>query len=281
MSGLHPLESWWSLVAQGAAEWPDRTMMTDERGRTLSFAGFRDTAEEVAAGLNGLGVTAGTTVSWQLPTVLESVVLMAALARLGAVQNPIIPILREGEVDHIIGQVGTQLIITPDVLRGFDHAAMARQVAQKHGAQVLVVDHTTAGPGDLALPRGDPSTLPPPDDIADAIRWVYYSSGTTSVPKGAKHSDRSVMAGANGIVEIVGLQLDDVFPMAFPITHIGGNTFMTALLRVGCRVLLIEQFDTRRSPLVMADHGATILGSVATERVLPFFCRNKAPLRNQ
>ncbi len=74
------------------------------------------------------------------------------------------------------------------------------------------------------------------------------------------------MAGANGIVETVGLQLDDVFPMAFPITHIGGNTFMTALLRVGCRVLLIEQFDARRSPLVMADHGATILGSAP-----PFF----------
>jgi cyclohexanecarboxylate-CoA ligase len=267
MSGQQqPLGSWWSLVAQGAAEWADRTMVTDERGRSLSFTGFRDTAEEVAAGLNGLGVAAGTTVSWQLPTVLESVVLMAALARLGAVQNPIIPILREAEVDHIVGQVGAQLIISPDVLRGFDHAAMARQVAETHGAQVLVVEHTQAGPGELALPRGDPSSLPPPDDAADAIRWVYYSSGTTSVPKGAKHSDRSVMAGANGIVEIVGVQRDDVFPMAFPITHIGGNTFMTALLRVGCRLLLIEQFDARQSPLVMAEHGATILGSAP-----PFF----------
>jgi len=108
MSGQRPTGGWWGLVAQSAAEWADRTMVTDERGRGLTFSEFRDTAEEVAAGLHGLGVAAGTTVSWQLPTVLESVVLMAALARLGAVQNPIIPILREGEVDHIIGQVGAR-----------------------------------------------------------------------------------------------------------------------------------------------------------------------------
>jgi cyclohexanecarboxylate-CoA ligase len=258
--------SWWHLVEQAATQWSDRTMVTDERGRSLTFTEFRDTAEEVAAGLVGLGVAAGTTVSWQLPTVLEAVVLMAALARLGAVQNPIIPILREAEVDHIVGQVGAQLLITPDVLRGFDHAAMARQVARRYGAQVLVVDHTLAGPGDLALPRDDPGILPPTDDAANPTRWIYYSSGTTSVPKGAKHSDRSVMAGANGIVEIVGVDRGDVFPMAFPITHIGGNTFITAQLRVGCRLLLIEQFDARRSPLVMAEHGATILGSAP-----PFF----------
>jgi cyclohexanecarboxylate-CoA ligase len=47
------------------------------------------------------GVGAGTMVSWQLPTTLEAVVVMAALTRLGAVQNPIIPILREREVGFI------------------------------------------------------------------------------------------------------------------------------------------------------------------------------------
>lgn len=37
-------------------------------------------------------------VSWQLPTVLETMVVMAALTRLGAIQNPIVPALREREV---------------------------------------------------------------------------------------------------------------------------------------------------------------------------------------
>src|SRR5947208_11683656 len=74
------------------------------------------------------------------------------------------------------------------------------------------------------------------------------------------------MAGSNGIVEYVGLEGDDLFPLAYPMTHIGGHTFLTAQLRVGCRMLLIEIFDPQRSPLVMAEYGATILGSAP-----PFF----------
>jgi len=261
-----PVGGWWQLIVRAAARWPERTMLADERDRSLTFGGYRDIAEEVAAGLYRLGVGAGTRVTWQLPTILEAAVVMAALARLGAVQNPVIPILREAEVAHIVGQVGSELVITPEVWRGFDYASMARQIAGAHGAQVLVVDHAGAGPGELALPRGDPTDLPPLNDAPDEVRWIYYSSGTTSAPKGAKHSDRSVMAGSNGMVELVGVQPDDLFPMAYPLTHIGGHTFVTTQLRVGCRVLLIEQFDPVSSPLVMAEHGATLLGSAP-----PFF----------
>ena len=48
----------------------------------------------VAADLAGRGVGTGTIVSWQLPTTLETMVVMVALAWLGVVQNPLIPILR-------------------------------------------------------------------------------------------------------------------------------------------------------------------------------------------
>ena len=258
---------WWDLVERRAAITPDRLMLADERGRELSFAGFRDQAEAVAAGLVGFGVEAGMTVSWQLPTVMESVVLMAALSRLDVVQNPIIPILRHAEVDHIVGQLGADLVVTPGVWRGFDFAAMNRDIADTHGAATLIVDHTLAGPGDLALPMGDPAVLPPPAlGGGEAARWVYYSSGTTAAPKGARHSDLTAMAGSNGFVENMGLDADDVFPVPVPCTHIAGICVTTAQLRVGFRVLLIEIFDPERSPFMMAEHEATVVGSAP-----PFF----------
>jgi acyl-CoA synthetase (AMP-forming)/AMP-acid ligase II len=67
-------------------------------------------------------------------------------------------------------------------------------------------------------------------------------------------------------VVYVGLCDDDVFPMAFPLAHIGGATFLTAQLRVPIRVMLCELFDPRTSPAAMAAAGATILGSA-----VPFF----------
>jgi cyclohexanecarboxylate-CoA ligase len=258
---------WWDLVERRAAKSPDRTMLVDERDRELSFAGLRDKAEKVAAGLVALDVERGMTVSWQLPTVMEAVVLMAALSRLDVVQNPIIPILRQAEVDHIVGQLGSDLLVTPRVWRGFDYAAMAEGIAANHGATTLIVDHSGTGPSELALPTGDPATLPPANlDAGDLTRWVYYSSGTTAAPKGARHSHSTVMAGSNGVVENMGFNADDVFPFPAPVTHIGGICFVTAQLRVGFRIVLMEIFDADRSPHVMADHGATVVGSAT-----PFF----------
>jgi len=46
-----------------------------------------------AEALSGVGLDVA--VSWMLPTWLESAVLVAALARLGAVQNPILPLYRD------------------------------------------------------------------------------------------------------------------------------------------------------------------------------------------
>jgi acyl-CoA synthetase (AMP-forming)/AMP-acid ligase II len=155
------------------------------------------------------------------------------------------------------------------VFRGFDHAAMAKEIAASRGCDLMVVDNSDAGPGDLALPKGDPATLAPfPEGRVgdDDMRWIYYSSGTTAAPKGARHTDASVMAGSNGTAEHVGFTEDDVFPLAFPITHIGGHTTLTGQLRSGMRIFLVEVFDPVRSPLVMAAQGATLLGSA-----VPFF----------
>ncbi len=81
----------------------------------------------------------------------------------------------------------------------------------------------------MALPFGDASTLAPNVDPGDAhdpardqVRWHYYSSGTTATAKGAKHTDRSGMAASNAHIAYHGLQEDDLFPVPFPIAHIGG-----------------------------------------------------------
>jgi acyl-coenzyme A synthetase/AMP-(fatty) acid ligase len=67
-------------------------MLVDQDGRALTFAEYKAEAERAAAGLGRLGIGAGDVVSWQLPTWPESIVLVAALSRLGAIQNPKLPI---------------------------------------------------------------------------------------------------------------------------------------------------------------------------------------------
>jgi cyclohexanecarboxylate-CoA ligase len=250
----------WELLAQRAERDPDRVLIEDDRDRTLTAAQWARRSEEVAAGLQSRGIAADTVVSWQLPTTIEACVLMMALARLGAIQNPIIPLLRRREVGFIVGQTGSRLLITPAVWRNFDYAAMAAEIAADTGVDTLTL--TEEG-----LPTGDPSTLPPPPAGAgEPVRHIYYSSGSTADPKGARHTDKSAMSSATGTILGYEVQPEDCIPIPFPYTHIGGMALTVASLYTRCRLLLVEIFDTKNSPSVIGRKGGTLLGSA-----VPFF----------
>ncbi len=255
-------ETFWGLVAGTAAQHPDRVLLADDHGRSLTAADLAREAEQVAAGLHQLGVRPGDVVSWQLPTVLEAPVLMAACARLGALQNPVIPLLRNREVGHISRQLGTAVFVAPAVWRGFEHAAMGREL----GLETVELDLDGEPGPEMRLPVGDPAVLPAPPDDGTEFRWAYYSSGTTADPKGARHSDQTVMASANGMAVGMGFAPGEVYPIAWPFTHIGGITMLTSVLRAGGTLVLFDAWDPVGTPERMAAHGATILGSAP-----PFF----------
>jgi cyclohexanecarboxylate-CoA ligase len=249
--------TFWNLVCEAVEEEPDRVVLADDWGRTLTTTQFRDSAESVAA---ALPAAAGDRVSWQLPTSLEAVVLMAALARLSIVQNPVIPALREREVEIITSQVQPSLYVSPNTWRGFSYAEMARDL----GCEVLALDFESEVGAELRLPGGDPSFLPPAN--REDSQWIYYSSGTTSDPKGAKHTDCSLVAAAAGMVELATFGRGDVYPIAWPITHIGGVVMLATSLRAGLKLVLFDTWDPSTSPARMAAHKPTILGSAQ-----PFF----------
>jgi cyclohexanecarboxylate-CoA ligase len=263
--------TFWDLVVQAANEEPDSPVVSDDHDRSLTRIQLRDAAEATAAALSDRGVKTDTVVSWQLPTTIEAVVLLVALARIGAVQNPLIPILREREVLFITQQVGTELLIVPEEWRGFPHGAMARGLATSHHFEVMEIDlqglTTRGSQHDISLPTADPeSSARCPAPSIDGHRWIYYSSGTTADPKGARHTDVSIMSSSNALLELMGFGEDDVYPIPWPITHIGGASVLASSIRGGVHLILFEAFDPAETPRRMAAYDPTALGTA-----VPFF----------
>jgi cyclohexanecarboxylate-CoA ligase len=267
--------SLWELVEQRAAVTPGELAAIDEDGRTMTWAETKAAAERAAAGLAGLGIGEGDVVSWQLPTWLEAKVLVLALARLGAIQNPMLPIYREREVGFVVRQARSRLLVVPSTWAGFDFEAMARgiegAVADEGGRlEVLVVDR--------ALPEGDPDDLPPaPDPSTDPVRWYFYTSGTTSDPKGAQHTDRTILASALGMNAALEVTEADRNAVVFPFTHIGGIGWLFSALVVGFPTVYVERFDPARTIELIQQHEVTLAGAgtpfhmayLAAQRQLP------------
>ena len=253
---IYDARTFWELLCRRVAATPDTMMLVDESGRSLTFAEFKDQAERVAAGLQDLGVAEGTPVTWVLPTRIETVLVSFALSRLGAVQNPIIHIYRHREVEFCIRQTGAELVVHPGVWSGFDYGAMVGEIVAglDHEVQTLA--------GYDTLPEGDPATLPPVSDPsgAGAVRWLYYTSGTTSDPKGVKHTDASLIAGGVGLARALDMTETDVGSIAFPYAHIGGPDYMVTMLAAGFGAVLVERFDPAAAVLSYARHGVTMAG---------------------
>ena len=248
----------WELVEARAEATPDAVLGVDESGRRLDAAGLRDAAERAAAGLHRLGVTAGTPVSWMLPTRLESMVLVTALARLGTVQNPMLPILGTREMRFITEQTTARLLLVPGTWRGRDYSADARSLrADQPDLHVLTVARE--------LPAGDPADLPPPPEASTAadapVRWVFYTSGTTADPKGARHTDHTVKAAAVGMLEALEVEPSDRTAFVFPLTHIGGIVQVYTVLITASQLLFVEAFDPRTTIPWLRHHGVTLAGA--------------------
>ncbi|ROQ33650.1 acyl-CoA synthetase (AMP-forming)/AMP-acid ligase II [Streptomyces sp. PanSC19] len=238
----------WELVERRAALTPDRPVLLQD-DRVLTFGGLRERAERCAAGLYGMGVRPGTVVAWQLPTRIETAVLSFALARLGAVQSPVIPFYRDKEVGFALRESKAEFFAVPGKWRGFDHAEMARRLNAR-GIFEAYED----------LPDGDPAVLPPPPASGTDVRWIYWTSGTTSDPKGVLHTDRSLLAGGSCLAHALRLTAEDVGSMAFPYAHIAGPDYTVMLLLYGFPAVMFEQFALPEALDAYNRHGVTVAG---------------------
>jgi acyl-CoA synthetase (AMP-forming)/AMP-acid ligase II len=245
------------LVDARSAATPERTLLVDDKGGRLSCRVYRDESIRVARVLGGFGIGEGTLVSWILPTGIDALVLAAALSRLGAIQNPIIPIYREREVAHIVDEASVDVLVVTPEWRGFDYLGLAQSMAgTRSGLGVLRVEDALAG--DRARWEGFEQGS---HDALARAQWIFYTSGSTGYPKGVRHTDASLMAAARGMADHLAVSERDRAGIAFPIAHIGGPINLMTGLLAGATLLLVEVFEPGPASAFLAREGVTMAGS--------------------
>ncbi len=217
--------------------------------RTLTFGDVDARANRMANELASRGLTRGDRLCVHLANRVEFIDLFLACARLGVVLVPINILYRERELRHIVTDAEPKAVVVepksdatyPDTAPLWDVLALSAAAASREIGR----------PG-VPVTGSDPAL-------------IVYTSGTTGTAKGAVLSHDNLAANGATLTSAWSITDADRYLAMLPLFHVHGlaNGIHSWLIS-GCRMRLLERFDHRTTPSVMADFKPTLVFGVPT-----------------
>jgi acyl-CoA synthetase (AMP-forming)/AMP-acid ligase II len=232
-------------LRKAARETPDRVLVA-EGDRSLDCQTLYEQAQTLAQAMLARAPV-GSVVSFMLPNWLEAAPIYMAATLAGMVVHPLLPSLRDRDLQFILQDADSRVIFVPASFRNYDFGAMLTRVsAQLEKPPHVVVLRGDPGPhiayDSLFEPQGPTRDLPVLEP--DAVRMVMYTSGTTGTPKGVLHSHNSIHALLRQLGRHWDIAPGDTFLVPSPVSHIGGSIYVfEAPLLLGARAVLMERWD--------------------------------------
>ncbi|MGV0793153.1 AMP-binding protein [Mycolicibacterium sp. XJ1819] len=263
--GLWVRETLADSLRDAARSTPDRTVLVDGDIR-LDCQSLHRQSMAMAHALTAR-MPAGSTVSFMLPNWHEAAVIYLGATLAGMVVNPILPSLRDRELQFILSDADTRAVFVPAGFGGHDYAAMlSRVVAGVASPPEVVVLRGPAGGHtsyESLVAETDPAVLPVLNP--DAVRMILYTSGTTGRPKGVLHSHNSIHALIRQIGEHWLVAAGDSFLVPSPIAHIGGSIYaFECPLLLGTTAVLMERWDADAAVSLMLAERSTHMAGATT-----------------
>ena len=280
--------------------WPDATLYEGLRevadrnpdATALHFRGERTTYAELLAesralarGLADLGVGAGDRVAVWLGNRPEWVTTQLAVSRLGAAAVAVNTRYRTHELAYMLRDSGASVLVTEESFLGNDYLEMLAEVAPEvredlpdefdPGSVPLEAVVGLSTDPDFPAVRGYGAVLDRDRELAPSVDaldpttdpeapvTVFYTSGTTSDPKGCLQSSRSVLNHSYNVGSYLGLGSDDVALGVLPFCGVWGfNTMLSALSR-GIPLVVETHFEPERTLDLIETHGVTYCNAQA------------------
>ena len=248
------------IPGEAAAKFGDRTALVFG-DRSFSYAEIDGLASRLANGLASIGVVPGDRVTLYAQNSWEWVVSYYAIAKLGAVLNPINVMLTPDEVAFVGKDCGAKALFTT-AERG---APILPLKESGNLAEVIVIGGALDGAVTFEdLLEGGAPTFEPPEVSAETLSTICYTSGTTGFPKGAMLSHRNVVLCA-AITAAMNMRTgQDVHTTALPCAHVYGGTILNLCFLFGSELVLLERFDAGEMLATIQDHKTTITDGVPT-----------------
>lgn len=257
-----------NFLAHLTATHGDRVLVVADQQR-LTYREAEAESRSMARGLLARGVDKGTRIGLLAPNGPEWIVGWLAAARIGAVVVPVNTYLKPRELSRTLRHADVAILLTVDRVLGIDfldrfeesvtglerqaHGRL-RTVSQPALREVWVWGDTSRG---WCAPIADLVSSDATAEVSDAVldalgddvspadpMAIMYSSGSTSEPKGAVHTQGSVIRHAHNLWQFRDLRAGDAIYTPMPLFWVGGLSYtLVAAMHAGATVVYEQRFE--------------------------------------
>jgi len=247
----------------------DREALVDRpTGQRWTYAELAADVDALALGLLEMGIAKGDRVGIWAPNCAEWTLTQYATAKIGAILVNINPAYRARELEFVLNQSGSTLLVAAAKLKTSDYAGMIAEVRPRCPELKTVVLLGSA-PWQALIETGrrlDRGVLDAIElDTDDPIN-IQYTSGTTGFPKGATLSHHNILNNGYFVGELCNYTEDDRICIPVPFYHCFGMVMgnLAATSHGACMVIPAPSFDPVATLQAVQDERCTSLYGVPT-----------------
>ena len=232
-------------------------------GRQYTNLDQQRSASRLARALGRLGVAPGDRGVVMLPNCPEVIQSYGAILKCGAVIVPVIFLLGDKEVAHILADSEAKVVITSTDMLWKVEGQLGVLPTLRH---VLLAD----GGGDgrtrslAEETAAEAPTFTAVDRSPDDLAVILYTSGTTGVPKGVALSHANLESNARAAASLHELGREDWAVAVLPLSHSYGLTVMNAGHILGTRAALLRWFHPEAVLRAIQEFRAVSMSAVPT-----------------
>ena len=265
----YPIGTWADIIYRNALLFPDEEAFVYKNER-ITFSEFNRRVNSLISALQSMGVKKGNTIGVLSWNCLECADLYGAAVKARFILSPFNPRLQAKELDYLINYsevavlfVGPEMMEIVDRLRPSLPRVRHYVVLEATGpVRDPYVDYAQLL---KSCPAKEPEVMPEEDDPC----IIFYTSGTTGIPRGALCSQSQRIEDTRVKALQIGTKPGDRHLLITPLFHVGGNgTCWMYFCGSGCNIIPPERvFDPAATMSLIQEEKATDVFIVPTQLV--------------